>query len=156
MAIEMQFHNIDDQLYINNSFNDNDLDKVFIHHKNLKELGFDKKIDELNRPLFKISHNGQTIYRKFKYKSLNGLASHKISFTYQDQNTLDVKDGDFVNVSAVRKIDYLKFYYYHPNLDIRFAFKSAIIAMVISFILGFFTCYIYDGLDSTFGFFNTK
>jgi hypothetical protein len=43
---QLQFINIDDQLYGNHSFDD-DLDKVFVHYKNLKELGFEQIIDEL-------------------------------------------------------------------------------------------------------------
>lgn len=153
---QLQFINIDEQLYGNHSIDDDDLDKVFVHYKNLKELGFEQKIDELERPLLKIQKGDRTIYRKYKYKSAKGLDSGKISFTYQDQNTLNIKQGDILNISIAKKIDWIKFYFRHPKTDIRVAIISAIIFLFLSFILGLIGAFIYDCLDSHYAFFGTK
>jgi hypothetical protein len=135
--------------------NDSDIDKVYLHFESLTEMEFQNKLNEVNRPIVKINYKGKSIYRKFKQGSQFGVTKNEIGILKKDLNTLGIKKNEVVEVKISFAGFWGLFFYYwnNPKQDIRFAMRSAVFAIVLSFFLGLFVNFVYDWLDSMFHFF---
>lgn len=134
---------------------DSDVDKVFLHFDTLTELDFEDKLNEVNRPILKISYKDKSIYRKFKQGAQLGISKNEIGILRKDLNTLGIKKNDIaeVNITLTSYWGLLCFYWNNPKPDIRFAMRSASYALALSFFLGLLVNYVYAWLDSLFHFF---
>ena len=116
---------------------ESDIDKAFLHHSNLDKLGFTQPVRHITRPILRISCNGKSIYRRFKQGSVLGVDGHSIGLLRQDRKFLGLtedQDGE-VKVSIVGLMGKLKYYWYSPKEDLRFAMRSGILLFIIAEIL---------------------
>lgn len=134
---------------------DSDFDKVFLNFEAINEIGFEDKMNEVNRPIVKINYKGKSIYRKFKQGSQFGITKNEIGILKKDINTLGIKKNEVaeVEISLASFLGVFCFYWNNPKQDIRFAMRSAVFALTLSFFLGLLVNYVYDWLDFTFHFF---
>ena len=121
---------------------ESDIDKAFLHHTNLDKLGFTQRVRHITRPILRISCNGKSIYRRFKQGSVLGVDGHSIGLLRQDRKFLgwtEDQDGE-VEVSIVGFMGKLKYYWYSPKEDLRFAMKSGVILFLLSMLWDILTC----------------
>jgi hypothetical protein len=121
---------------------ESDIDKAFLHHSNLDKLGFTQPVRHITRPILRISCNGKSIYRRFKQGSVLGVDGHSIGLLRQDRKFLgwtEDQDGE-VEVSIVGFMGKLKYYWYSPKEDLRFAMKSGVILFLLSMLWDILTC----------------
>jgi hypothetical protein len=121
---------------------ESDIDKAFLHHSNLDKLGFTQRVRHITRPILRISCNGKSIYRRFKQGSVLGVDGHSIGLLRQDRQFLGLtedRDGE-VEVSIVGFMGKLKYYWYSPKEDLRFAMKSGVILFLLSMLWDILTC----------------
>jgi hypothetical protein len=121
---------------------ESDIDKAFFHHSNLDKLGFTQRVRHITRPILRISCNGKIIYRRFKQGSVLGVDGHSIGLLRQDRQFLGLtedQDGE-VEVSIVGFMGKLKYYWYSPKEDLRFAMKSGVILFLLSMLWDILTC----------------
>jgi hypothetical protein len=121
---------------------ESDIDKAFLHHSNLDKLGFTQPVRHITRPILRISCNGKSIYRRFKQGSVLGVDGHSIGLLRQDRKFLgwtEDQDGE-VEVSIVGFMGKLKYYWYSPKEDLRFAMKSGVILFMLSMLWDILTC----------------
>lgn len=119
---------------------ENDYDKIFFISNELKKLGFETKITELNRPILKISNDSKTIYRRFKQGTTYNLSNGEVGILDRDKNYLNLtNEGIKINIKIASRLDVFLFYYNNPNLDIRFATRMFCLTIPISFIIGVLT-----------------
>lgn len=106
---------------------DSDIDKVFLNFESINEIGFEDKMNEVNRPILKINYNGKSIYRKFKQGSQMRITKNEIGILKKDINTLLIKKNEIVEVkiSLAGFWGLILFYWNNPKQDIRFAMRSA-------------------------------
>jgi hypothetical protein len=120
-----------------NQISDSDIDMAFLHYSNLKKLGYSDQINELSRPILKISFNGKSIYRKFKQGSSFGLGNEEISLLAHDKRLLGVKniDNQLIEVKKANFLGEFLFYWNNPKQDLRFAMRSSVILFLLSILL---------------------
>ncbi len=121
---------------------ESDIDKAFRHHSNLDKLGFKQPVRHITSPILRISCNGKSIYRRFKQGSVLGVDGHSIGLLRQDRQFLGLtedRDGE-VEVSIVGFMGKLKYYWYSPKEDLRFAMKSGVILFLLSMLWDILTC----------------
>lgn len=121
-----------------------DIDKAFLHHVNLEKLGFRQRVRHITRPILRISCNGKNIYRRYKQGSVLGIDGDSIGLLRQDRQFLGLKEDqpEDVEVSIVGLYGKLKYYWYSPKEDLRFAMRSGLILFFISIIWDIVTCMI--------------
>ena len=135
---------------------DAEIDKVFLNYETISDLEFNEKLNEVNRPIIKIIYNKKVLYRKFKQGAHKGISKSEIGILKSDFNYLGIKKDQNVEVE-IKLANYFGqfcFYWNNPKQDIRFAIRSAIFALALSFFIGFLVNYIYAWFDFNFHFFN--
>ena len=114
-----------------------DYDKIFLVLNDLKELGFDKRINELNRPIIEVKNGKSIIYRKFKQGNQFGICSNEIGLLKRDVNYLDItKEIEHLELKISSRLGRYLFYFNNPKLDIRLSTRFFIYSILIGIISG--------------------
>ena len=117
--------------------NEDDYDKIFLVNDDLKKLGFNKKINELNRPILKVKNGNKIIYRKFKQGKQFGIVSNEIGIINKDINYLELsKQSEDIEVKLASKFSTYLFYFNNPKIDIRLTTRFFIYSILIGIISG--------------------
>jgi hypothetical protein len=92
---------------------------------------------EHKRKIIKLknSENGKTVVRLIRGRSLEGFTANEIIMDPVTMRELGVKVGDNVEVKSANLWDRkFKFYWNHPELAIRLAFKMGLFATVLTMV----------------------
>lgn len=118
---------------------ESDIDKAYLNSFSLIDLGYSEKVRHVSRPILCIKHGKIKIYRRFLQGSNKKINKNSIGLNRQDLHFLKGEKGSIeeVEVSLVNFWGLLKYYWYNPKEDIRFAMKSAIIILIVTEILDF-------------------
>jgi hypothetical protein len=112
---------------------ESDIDKAFLHHSNFDKLGFTQPVRHITRPILRISCNRKIIYRRFKQGSVLGVDGHSIGLLRQNRQFLALNEDQHgeVKISIVGIMGKLKYDWYSPKEDLRFAMKSGAAAYIL-------------------------
>lgn len=129
-------YKVDNYRYTPNTIEDKANDFAFMYSKAFSTVTDQSKNNTSKSAsregYFKVtSENGKSIY--LKYMGWNGVLENEIWLTYHNKCALDVKPGDFVEVT---KSSAWKFYWYNWDSGVRLPFRFAFWGIVATVLTG--------------------
>lgn len=124
---------------------DRHYDKVFININNLNEIGFKKRINDLNRPILSISNGNTIIYRKLIQGSNYRISKNEIGILKRDLSILNIdRNTNLLRIDLANIWGIFLFYYKNPKQDLRIATKLFLLSIPLSIIISVIGAIIYD------------
>jgi|LauGreDrversion4_1035100.scaffolds.fasta_scaffold83130_2 hypothetical protein len=110
-------------------FEDMDHSTAYVHSSNLNGLIKSHR----SRPIYKLTSNGQTIFRKIRSKSIEGIDKDSIIIDYISMIELQVKSGSQLSLKKANFWQrWFSYYYLNPIEEVRGAWWYFMIGQLIA------------------------